>query len=70
MADRAADSSGYRGARADCAGQLALVEAFRGDLTLATQHAAAVMEESATSRPPAFPYARMAAAWVHLEQGD
>lgn len=70
VADRAADSSGYRGARADCAGQLALVEAFRGDLTLATQHAAAVMEESATSASAGVPYARMAAAWVHLERGE
>jgi LuxR family maltose regulon positive regulatory protein len=69
-ADRAPDSSGYRGARADCAGQLALVEAFRGDLTLATQHVAAVAEESATSASAGVPYARLATAWVHLEQGE
>jgi LuxR family maltose regulon positive regulatory protein len=69
-ADRAPDASGYGGARADCTSQLALVEAFRGDLTLAAQHVAAVAEELATSASVGVPYARLAAAWVHLEQGE
>jgi LuxR family maltose regulon positive regulatory protein len=50
----------------DCAGQLALVEAFRGDLEKATRHAAPVCTEGDST--PGAVHGRLAMAWTHLER--
>ena len=71
---RGADSVGAArassAARADCVGQLALVEAVRGDLRKAAGDAALVLEAAADSAPAGVVPAQLAAVWVHLARGD
>jgi len=57
---------GHGAAVADCAGQLALIEAFRGNLELATRQG-----DLASGNQPTFggEHALLASAWVHLERG-
>ena len=69
-ADSAADSRAGRAARADCLGQLALVEAVRGDLRRAARDARLVLEEAGDSAPAGVVPAHLAEAWVHLARGD
>ncbi len=71
----AATASGGEHERADCLGQLALVEALRGRLRraakLATRATAALTagEQQPPAQHPA-PAALVALAWVHLERGE
>jgi LuxR family maltose regulon positive regulatory protein len=69
-ADSPAESRAGRAARADCLGQLALVEAVRGDLRCALRDARLVLEEAGDSAPAGVVPAHLAAAWVHLARGD
>ena len=69
-ADSAADSRAGRAARADCLGQLALVEAVRGDLRRAARDARLVLERAVDGAPAGVVPAHLALAWVHLAQGD
>jgi LuxR family maltose regulon positive regulatory protein len=69
-ADAAVDSTTGRAARADCLGQLALVEAFRGDLRRAARDAQLVLEGCADTAPAGAVHAHLANAWVHLERGE
>ena len=69
-ADAAADSSAGRAARADCLGQLALVEAFRGDLRGAARDARLVLDDCTDAAPAGVVHAHLANAWVHLERGE
>ena len=69
-ADAAADSSAGRAARADCLGQLALVEAFRGDLRDAARDAQLLLEDCSDAAPAGVVHAHLANAWVHLERGE
>jgi LuxR family maltose regulon positive regulatory protein len=55
--------------RADCEGQLALLEAFRGNLRRATLHADRVLELAGEAGRAGVTHAHLAHAWVHLE-GD
>lgn len=57
-------------ARQDCAGQLALLEAFRGNLRRATLHADHVLEVAETSGSAGVTHAHLAHAWVHLERDE
>ena len=56
-------------ARADCEGQLALLEAFRGNLRRATLHADRVLQLDGEAGRAGVTHAHLAHAWVHLE-GD
>ncbi len=56
-------------ARADCEGQLALLEAFRGNLRRAVLHADRVLELAGEAGRAGVTHAHLAHAWVHLE-GD
>ena len=56
------------GARADCEGQLALLEAFRGNLRRATRHADRVLDVSDETGRPGVTHAHLAHACVHLER--
>ena len=56
-------------ARADCEGQLALLEAFRGNLRRAVVHADRVLELAGDAGRAGVTHAHLAHAWVHLE-GD
>jgi LuxR family transcriptional regulator, maltose regulon positive regulatory protein len=68
----AAAASGGAGERADCLGQLALVEALRGRLGhAATVAAQATAADTIGEQPPApHPSALVALAWVHLEHHE
>src|SRR5580700_9359473 len=69
----AAAASGEAGERADCLGQLALVEALRGRLGHAATVAAQATAAGPTGeqQPPApHPSALVALAWVHLEHHE
>jgi LuxR family maltose regulon positive regulatory protein len=72
LARGAGRTAGRRGglARADCQGQLALLEAFRGDLRKATQHADDVLGDAADPRVPGVMHARLAKAWVALDRDE
>ncbi|HWM74034.1 MAG TPA: LuxR C-terminal-related transcriptional regulator [Nocardioides sp.] len=61
----------HRAALADCAGQLALIEAFRGNLELATRHGgvARAIQDMDGSAETGGEHALLASAWVHLERG-
>ncbi len=66
-----APGAGYD--EADCAGQLALVEALRGRLGRAAELAARAVSTSGEGRPPAQnpdPAALVALAWVHLQRDE
>ena len=69
-ADSVAESRAGRAARADCLGQLALVEAVRGDLRRAADDARLVLEGAGDSAPAGVIPAHLAEAWVHLARGD
>jgi LuxR family maltose regulon positive regulatory protein len=58
------------GARADCEGQLALLEAFRGNLRRATGHADRVLDLTDETSRPGVTHALLAHAWVHLERDE
>ena len=61
----------HRAALADCAGQLALIEAFRGNLELAARYAdIAHRHEDAVDTPPRAEHVLRADMWVQLERGD
>jgi LuxR family maltose regulon positive regulatory protein len=57
-------------AKFDCLGQLALLEAFQGNLRVALRHAAAVLRSAATTSGPGVAHAHLATAWVHLERTE
>jgi LuxR family maltose regulon positive regulatory protein len=59
-----------RSARADCEGQLALVEAVRGNLGRATRCASSVLAEADGCAQAGVVPARLARAWVQLERGE
>jgi LuxR family maltose regulon positive regulatory protein len=63
---RALDLSPDTVARADCAGHLALVEACRGHLHLASERAATALADSRDSAP-GFASAHLALAWVDAD---
>jgi LuxR family transcriptional regulator, maltose regulon positive regulatory protein len=57
--------------RADCAGQLAWLDAFCGELRRATRYATSVLtDRQADSSEPGVNFAHLATAWVHLERGE
>ncbi len=64
------DAPAQREALADCAGQLALIEAFRGNLELATRHADVAGANLGLTDPTRIggEHALLARAWVHLER--
>ena len=66
-----ASASRERGsvAGSDCLGQLALLEAFEGNLRVAERHAAQVLK-SAAAAGPALAHAHLATAWVHLDRAE
>jgi LuxR family transcriptional regulator, maltose regulon positive regulatory protein len=69
----AVTASGADDEQADCAGQLALVEALRGRLGRAAELAARAVGTSGEGRPPAQnldPTALVALAWVHLQRNE
>ncbi len=57
-------------ARASCLGQLALAEAYVGDLRRATEHADLVLAETDTCGDEALAQALVAKARVHLHRGE
>jgi LuxR family maltose regulon positive regulatory protein len=57
-------------ARADCEGQLALVEAIRGNLGRATRCASSVLAGADGGPQAGVVPARLGKAWVHLERGE
>lgn len=62
-----ADQS-HRAALVDCAGQLALIEAYRGNLELATRYAGAAHEDAIDGATGA-EHVLLADLWLHLERG-
>ena len=64
------DAPAQREALADCAGQLALIEAFRGNLELATRHGDVAGANLGLTDPTGIggEHALLARAWVHLER--
>ena len=71
MALRHGAASAQRGsvsvAGFDCLGQLALLEAFQGNLRVAERHAAQVLKNAAAA---GLAHAHLASAWVHLERAE
>ena len=65
------DAPAHWAVLADCAGQLALIEAFRGNLELATRHGdvARASQGMDGSTGIVGEHALLASAWVHLERG-
>jgi LuxR family maltose regulon positive regulatory protein len=61
--------SGY-GARVDCEGQLALIEAYQGDLRSAIRRATLVLSGASRSAQSGAMHACTALALVHVERGD
>ncbi len=57
-----------RAAVLDCQGQLALLDAFQGDLRAAELQAAAVLRKADPAALPSTAHAHLAAAWVHVER--
>ncbi len=62
-------AAGDSAAALDCLGQLALLEASRGDLRLAERHAGEVLKQAEVSLEGTA-QARLALAWVHLERAE
>ena len=54
----------------DCVGQLALLEAFRGNLRQADRHATAVLATAGPQSSVGVAHAHLATAWVHLERAE
>ncbi|MET0999888.1 MAG: LuxR C-terminal-related transcriptional regulator [Marmoricola sp.] len=54
----------------DCLGQLALLEAYRGNLRQAERLAAALLKSAGPSPWAGVAHAHLATAWVHLERGE
>ena len=61
--------SGY-GARVDCEGQLALIEAYEGDLRSAMRRATLVLSGASRSVQAGAMHACAAMAWVHVQRGE
>jgi LuxR family maltose regulon positive regulatory protein len=59
-----------RSSSADCAGQLALLEAYRGNLTEATRRATAAFSIGTGEGHSGVAHAHVAIAWVHVERGE
>jgi LuxR family maltose regulon positive regulatory protein len=62
-------SSGSHPSALDCAGQLALLDAYRGNLGAAARRATAVLS-AAGSKHAGVAHAHVALAWVHSERGE
>ena len=69
-ADLVGLGGGARQASLDCAGQLALLEAYLGDLDLATRRAGGVLQEAAGEPLAGVAHAHVAMAWVLAERGQ
>jgi LuxR family maltose regulon positive regulatory protein len=56
----------------ECLGQLALLEAFQGDLRIAERHAAPVLKNAGlkNAAAPGLAHAHLATAWVHLDRAE
>jgi LuxR family maltose regulon positive regulatory protein len=54
----------------DCRGQLALLEAFLGNLRLAGRQATAVLRSASLQGCAGVAHAHLATAWIHLERGE
>lgn len=54
----------------DCVGQLALLEAFRGNLRQADRYATAVLTRTGPQPSVGVAHAHLATAWVHLERAE
>jgi LuxR family maltose regulon positive regulatory protein len=57
-----------RAARTDCAGQLALIEAFRGNLRVSERLVDSVLHGPGDESGPGALHAHLASAWIHLER--
>ncbi len=57
-------------ASADCAGQLALIEAHRGNLREAARRASSVLAEASEEQRAGVAHAQIAMAWVHADRGE
>ena len=57
-------------ASADCAGQLALIEAHRGNLREAARRASSVLVEASEEQRAGVAHAQVAMAWVHTDRGE
>jgi LuxR family transcriptional regulator, maltose regulon positive regulatory protein len=57
-------------ARADCTGQLALLEAYRGNLRRAAHHASSLLAKEPDGAAVGVVHAHLAMAWVHLERSE
>ena len=57
-------------ASADCAGQLALLEAHRGNLREAARRASTVLAEASEEQRAGVAHAQIAMAWVHADRGE
>ena len=57
-------------ARADCTGQLALLEAYRGNLRRAAHHASELLAKEADGAAVGVVHAHLAMAWVHLARSE
>ena len=57
-------------ASADCAGQLALIEAHRGNLREAARRASSVLAMAAEEQRAGVAHAHLAMAWVHTDRGE
>ena len=57
-------------ASADCAGQLALIEAYRGNLREAARRAASVLAVASVEQRGGVAHAHTAMAWVHTDRGE
>ena len=68
----AAEADGDRGRAVvqDCQGQLALLDAFQGDLRAAELQAAAVLRRADVAAYAGTAHAHLAAAWVHVERAE
>ena len=57
-------------ARESCLGQLALIEAFQGNLRRAATHAGLVLDQDPAPDSEGAVHALVATAWIHLEHGE
>ncbi len=56
--------------RESCLGQMALIEAFQGDLRRAATHATQVLDQDPAPDSEGAVHALVAMAWIHLERGE
>ena len=57
-------------ASADCAGQLALIDAYRGNLCAAVYRASSVLAAASGEPWPGVAHSELALAWVHADRGE